>query len=64
MWVNYPVLSKREITLIVMKNEIFRINKLKELENWISQKFQVRVTLKFYGTWEIDRDESVLLVRG
>ena len=36
MWVNYPVLSKREITLIVMKNEIFRINKLKELENWIS----------------------------
>ena len=46
-----------------MKNEIVRINKLKELENWISWKFQVRVTLKFYGAWEINRDESVLVWR-
>ena len=46
-----------------MKNEIVRINKLKELENWISWKFQVRVSLKFYGAWEINRDESVLVWR-
>ena len=47
-----------------MKNETVRINKLKGLENWISEKFQVRVTLKFCGAWEIDRDESILLVPG
>ena len=47
-----------------MKNETVRINKLKGLENWISEKFQVRVTLKFCDTWEIDKDESILLVPG
>ena len=43
-----------------MEYENIRINKLKGLENWASWKFQVRVTLKSYDTWEIITGESFL----
>ena len=46
----------------MMEYEIVRINKLKELENWTSWKFQVRVTLKSCNAWEIVTGESVLSV--
>ena len=47
-----------------MEYETVRINKLKGLENWASWKFQVRVTLKSCGAWEIVTGESILPVPG
>lgn len=53
LWLNYSTTSKR-----------IRINKLKGLENWTSWKFQVRLTLKSCGAWEIYSYRSVLPVSG
>ena len=47
-----------------MDNEVIRITKLKGIENWSTWKFQVSVTLKSNGTWDVVNGKSTLPEQG